>query len=216
MYNHGIKAIIFDLGNVLVDFDHMIAARRISKFSDIKIQEIFNLVFDSQLISSFEKGLISPDGFFLELKKILHLHISYEEFLSIWNEIFFLTPKNLKVYNIAARLKERYITALLSNINELHFDYLKKNFSVFDVFHKTFLSYEMHLRKPELPIYEEILKSLSLEPSCVFYTDDRIELVEAARIKVINSFQFTGVEKLEKDLSSEGVELNHPEYAKPA
>jgi putative hydrolase of the HAD superfamily len=156
-----IKAIVFDLGNVLVDFDHMIAARRISRFTNMQTEEIFSLFFDSQLTCLFEKGKISASDFFSQIKSHLKLNLNYEEFLPIWNEIFFLTPNNLKIYHLARKFKEKYTTVLLSNVNTLHFEYLKKNFSLFDPFHKIFLSYELHLRKPDHLIYEEVLKSLA-------------------------------------------------------
>ncbi|MCM8800226.1 MAG: hypothetical protein NC900_05845, partial [Candidatus Omnitrophica bacterium] len=132
MQNHSIKAIIFDLGNVLIDFDHMIAARRISRFCESSLDDIYDLFFDSSLTCLFEEGRLKPEEFFLELKRTLNLKINYQEFLPIWNEIFFLTPKNRAVYKIALNLKSNYTLCLASNINILHFEYLKKNFSVFD------------------------------------------------------------------------------------
>src|SRR3989338_5470144 len=103
-----IKAVIFDLGNVLIDFDHTISAKRISKFTEMP-----------------------------------------------WNDIFFLTKHNRFVYNLAQDLRKTYKLALLSNINILHFDYLKKNFSIFKPFHHIILSYEVGLRKPDPLIYKK-------------------------------------------------------------
>src|SRR4030042_6411170 len=101
MDNHRISAIIFDLGKVLVDFDHAIAAKRISAFTTKDPQEIFSLFFDSKLTGLFEEGKISPRDFFSGVQNMLNLEIGYEEFLPIWNEIFFLTEKNQAVYNLA-------------------------------------------------------------------------------------------------------------------
>src|SRR3989338_6206829 len=157
MDNNNIKAVIFDLGNVLIDFDHMIAAKRISKFTDKTPQEIFNLFFDSVLTALFEEGKITPLNFFSEVKKILNSKLDYAQFLPIWNEIFFLSEKNQAVYNLAKILKDHYKIALLSNINILHFDYLKKNFSIFDAFHNVVTSFESGIRKPDPLIYKKAL-----------------------------------------------------------
>src|SRR4030042_11370 len=121
MDNNRIEAIIFDLGNVLIDFDHTIAAKKISAFTDKNPQEIFDLFFDSPLTGLFEEGKISPQEFFSEVKKTLNFKLDYAAFLPIWNEIFFLTEKNHAVYALAKTLRDRYKTALLSNINVLHF-----------------------------------------------------------------------------------------------
>jgi FMN phosphatase YigB (HAD superfamily) len=208
MGNHNIKAVIFDLGNVLIDFDHMIAAKRISKFTDKTPQEIFNLFFDSELTALFEEGKITALIFFSEVKKILNLKLDYAEFLPIWNEIFFLTEKNQVVYNLAKVLKGYYKIALLSNINILHFDYLKKNFSVFDVFHNIITSFESGTRKPDPLIYKKTLDLLEAAPQDTFYTDDRAEFIEKAYNLGIRSFVFRDAEQLKRDFLGNGININ--------
>ena len=208
MGNHSIKAVIFDLGNVLIDFDHRIAAKKISRFTDKNPQEIFNLFFDSELTALFEEGKITPHNFFSEVKKILNSKLDYAKFLPIWNEIFFLSERNQAVYNLVKILKEQYKIALLSNINILHFDYLKKNFSVFDAFHNIITSFESGLRKPDPLIYKKTLDLLDATPQDTFYTDDRVELTEKARTLGIRGFVFKGIEQLKIDLLDNGININ--------
>lgn len=200
-----VKAVVFDLGNVLVDFNHLFAARRLQDLCDFTVQEIYNLFFDSELTCLFEEGKISPKSFFERVKQILNLKITYKEFLSIWNEIFFLTPKNKEVYQIAKKLKENYCVCLASNINILHFEYLKNNFNVFNIFDHIFLSYKLKTRKPADSFYRHILEKLSLKGEEVFYTDDRLELVESAKKLKIRGLVFLSVDKLKDDLISSGI-----------
>ncbi len=207
MDNNRIEAVIFDLGNVLIDFDHMIAARKISGFTDKTAQEIFDLFFDSKLTGLFEEGKVTPRNFFSEVKKMLNLKLNYTQFLPIWNEIFFLTEKNQAMYNLAKMLKNRYKIALLSNINILHFDYLKKNFPVFDAFHKIITSFEAGARKPDPLIYKKALDLLRAAPKNTFYTDDRAELIAKARTLGIRGFVFSGVEQLKKDFLDSGINI---------
>ena len=208
MGNNNIKAVIFDLGNVLIDFDHTIAAKKISMFADKTPQEIFNLFFDSGLTALFEEGKIAPLNFFSEVKKMLNLELEYNQFLPIWNEIFFLTEKNQAVYNLAKILKDHYKIALLSNINVLHFEYLKKNFSVFDVFHNIVTSFEVGYRKPDPLIYKKTLDLLQAAPQNTFYTDDRAEFIERACNLGIRGFVFRGIEQLKIDLLDSGININ--------
>ena len=207
MDNNNIKAVIFDLGNVLIDFDHMIAAKRISKFTDKTPQEIFNLFFDSELTALFEEGKITALNFFSEVKKILNSKLDYAQFLPIWNEIFFLSEKNQAVYNLAKILRDRYKIALLSNINILHFDYLKKNFPVFDAFHNIIASFELGYRKPDPLIFQKTLHLLEVLPQNAFYTDDRAEFTEKACILGIRGFVFRDAEQLKRDLSGNGINI---------
>ena len=208
MENNKIEAIIFDLGNVLIDFDHTIAARRISKFTDKTQEEMFNLFFDSELTALFEEGRISPQNFFTKVKESLNLKIDYDEFVPIWNEIFFLSEKNLGVYNLAKQLKSNYRLALLSNINILHFSYLQKKFPIFDAFHNIITSYEVGFRKPHPFIYQKTLEALGALPPQVFYTDDRPELTASAKELGIRGFVFRGIEQLKQDLFNNGIQIN--------
>ena len=208
MDNKRIKAVIFDLGNVLIDFDHTIAAKRISGFTDKTPQEIFNLFFDSRLTGLFEEGKITPLNFFAEVKKMLNLKLNYNQFLPIWNEIFFLSKNNQSVYNLVKILKGRYKIALLSNINILHFEYLKKNFPIFHAFHNIVTSFEVGIRKPDPLIFKKALDLLQAQPQDAFYTDDRPEFTERASGMGIRGFVFTGIEQLKMDLLDNGVNIN--------
>ena len=203
-----VNGIIFDLGNVLLDFDHRIAVSRIKKFSDKSEKEIYELFFDSKATEIFEEGKILPVDFFSKVRQELGLKIGFEEFVPIWNEIFFFTEKNHAVYDLAGNLKNRYRIVLLSNINILHFEYIKKTFPILDAFHNIITSFEVKSRKPKNQIYEEALRVLNLPAQNVFYTDDRSELIDSARQLGIRGFIFSGVEKLKKDLFDNGVYIN--------
>jgi putative hydrolase of the HAD superfamily len=205
----GYKAIIFDLGNVLVDFDHTIAADRISPFSDKPVPEIVNLFFDSSLTGLFEEGKISPEDFFIKVKEKLNLKLDYERFLPIWNEIFFISNKNQAMYGLAKSLKDKYTIALLSNINILHFNYLKEQFSVFDIFHHVIPSFAVGFIKPHPLIYEKALEKIGAQAEETVYTDDRTELIEKAENLGIKSFHFQNPDKLKNDFLSIGIK----EYA---
>lgn len=201
----GIKALIFDLGNVLISFDHQIAARKVVSFSKIPPGEIFSLFFDSDITGFFEEGKISSQDFYLEVKERLGLKLDYSQFSLIWNEIFFLTEDNLAVYHLAKGLRKKYKVALLSNINILHFEYLKDNFSIFDIFHNILTSFELGLRKPDPLIYRKAIDVLGVSPDEVFYTDDRDELIAVASKLGIHSYVFRNFERLKQDLLGCGI-----------
>jgi len=207
MQTDRLGAIILDLGGVLVDFDHRIAARRIAKFTDNEPEEVFDLFFDSELTRRFEAGKIQPENFFFEVKKILRADIEYREFLPIWNEIFFLSEKNHQVYRLAKFLRQKYRLALLSNINTLHYQYLKKKFDVFDIFDNILASCDLGLAKPDPLIYKKALDMLGVMPRQAVYFDDRAELVEMAAGLGVRSFLFRDTEQFKKDLLACGIDI---------
>ena len=203
-----IKTVVFDLGRVLVDFDHRIAARKISVLSRKPAQEIFELFFNSPLIQNFEEGKISPEEFFASVSQMLGISISFNEFLPIWNQIFFLSEENKAVYALGQALKNRYRLALLSNINTLHFNYLKENFPVFDIFHDIFASCEMGWIKPNPEIYRQVISRLKVKPGEIFYVDDRQELIEPANAMGLRGFIFKGAKQLKQDLVCCGIKCD--------
>jgi len=203
-----ITAVIFDLGNVLLDFDHRRSAQRLSGFTDKTDKEIYELFFDSGLTGLFEEGKISPLEFFSKVKGMLNARLDYQDFVPIWNEIFFFSEKNLAVYNLARKLKNRYITTLLSNINILHLQYIKKAFPIFDAFHNVLASCELGFRKPQIQIYQLALEIIDVAGPSIFYTDDRPELIAGAQALGIKGFVFEGVEKLKRDLLDSGININ--------
>lgn len=199
------SVILFDLGRVLIDFDHNIAVRRIKNFCSLDEKEIFNLFFDSDLTDRYERGVISSFDFFKEAKKMLKAEISYEEFMPIWNEIFTPHPG---MYEIVEFLKDNYRLYLISNINKLHFEYLQEKFGDhFKFFSYIFLSYELGLRKPDLRIYNLIIDYISTRPQNIIYTDDRVELIDAAKKIGIDAFQFVSVPSFKQELLKRNVEL---------
>ena len=146
--------------------------------------------------------------FFSRVKDILGLTVGLEEFLPIWDEIFFLTDENRAVYNLARILNERYTLALLSNINQEHYEYIKKTFLVLDAFHYCFTSFELGMRKPAPEVYKTIIRKLNVPAPDVFYTDDRPELVESALKLGLQAFVYKGISKLKRDLTGSGVDIN--------
>ncbi len=94
MILNNFEVILFDLGNVILPFNHYQIAEKLCQFSQNReFQEprrLFSYLFDLQegSINSYEVGKISSTVFFLSLKKLLSLSISFEEFIPIWNDIF--------------------------------------------------------------------------------------------------------------------------------
>jgi len=174
------EAILCDLGNVLINFDHKIAVKKILRLTPKNERDIYQLFFDSSLTKDYEEGKTSSVEFFKKVKSLLELDMEYNEFLPIWNDIFFETPLNKKIQNFLMAIKGKYKLVMISNINEAHYEFLKKKMPVFGEFYKLILSYEIGFRKPAKEIYDAALESVDIVPSKAFYVDDRADLIEAA------------------------------------
>lgn len=192
----------------MIDFDHRIAARRISSFTSKSEEEAFRLFFDSGLTGSFEEGRLSPVEFFRGVREALGADVDYTAFKDIWNGIFFVSDKNRAVIELCRRLRASLRLGLVTNINSLHFEQVKTMLPPLEeVFHAVVTSFECGVRKPHPSIYQQALKRLRLSADRVFYTDDRPELVAGARELGIRGTVFTGRSALEEELRAAGVSI---------
>lgn len=192
MIENKYDAVICDLGNVLINFDHTIAVKRILHHTPKKEGDIYNLFFDSPITKLYEEGKITEDEFFRRVKDSLELDIDYGSFLPIWNEIFFEAPLNIKMQDLIRIIKSSYKLVLVSNINKAHFEFLNKKFGIFSEFDKLILSYEAGFRKPAPEIYKLAMESVKVAPSRMFYVDDRRDLIEAGSKLGIKGMVFDG------------------------
>jgi len=193
---------LFDLGNVVIDFDFDIASRRLSPLCGISPEEVFQRMASWEGIPAFEEGKIEPPRFFETMKERLGFPFGYDAFLPIWNEIF--TEKK-EVSALLRRLLGRIPLALISNTNRLHFDYCYRTFPIIKEVGQFVLSCEVGFRKPDLRIYQTALSRFNAVPEKVVYVDDLQELVGAARRLGLEAIRFEGTGKLERDLLERGL-----------
>jgi putative hydrolase of the HAD superfamily len=123
-----IKLFVFDLGNVILPFEHRQIATKLHAKSLMQEgcspEVIFDAMFDfeSGMVNPYEEGLMSSAEFFSELKHKFWLDMDLGDFKDIWNPIFKEDPN---VNDAIIYLKEKgYPLFLLSNTNELHFSYI--------------------------------------------------------------------------------------------
>jgi HAD superfamily hydrolase (TIGR01509 family) len=192
-----ITTLIFDLGQVIVSFDHMELCRRASKHSPHEPEEIFTRMFHSGLMRRFETGLLAPDDFYREACRALDMNLPLEQFKTIWNTIFTL---NTDTARIIERL-QGFQLLLLSNTNCWHFNYCLENYPVLRLFNSLILSYEVGAYKPEKKIFEAALSSASARAQECIFIDDIAHYTEAARSMGIHTHTFTTAEKLEQFLN---------------
>ena len=201
-----IKAIIFDLGRVIVPFDFIHAYRRAEHLSGIPAAEIRARMAASGLVERLDCGQIAPRDFASALCRQIDLDVSYEDFCAIWNSIFL--PETLISEALLAGLAARYRLVLLSNTNVIHFEAVRRNYPLLRHFHSLVLSYEVGAMKPDPAIYQRAVKEACCAPSECFFTDDIAAYVEAAKGQGIDAVQFHSGGQTENELRARGVEWN--------
>ena len=199
-----IEVILYDLGNVILPFNHYQIAEKLSRYSrkkeDRDPQKIFSYLFDFQkgIINRFDAGHVSPQEFFQALKEHLGLSISFDEFIPIWNDIF---VEDKEVSRIILSQKGRWRLGLLSNTDSLHFNYILSKFSIIRAFDKWILSNEVGFKKPAVEIFQTAIAWASVEPQKILFIDDIKKHVEVAISLGIQGIHFISAEQLKKELS---------------
>ena len=196
------KAIIFDLGKVLVPFDFMLGYKALEPHCPYPVAEIRGRIAATRLVEPLEKGLIAPRDFVAQLSQALDLRIGYQEFCRIWSCIF---TGQLIPDAVLASLAARYRLVLLSNTNDIHFQMIRENYTLLGHFHDLVLSYEVHAMKPEAEIFQRAIERAGCPPEECFYTDDIASFVEAGKRLGLDAVQFESPLQIEREMNARGI-----------
>jgi glucose-1-phosphatase len=193
----GIQVIIFDLGKVIVDFDHRTICDRLARHCRFTPEEIYSKIFTSRLEARFDEGRISPEEFHAEACRRLGCDLDIPAFKKIWTRIFTI---NAGITALIRRLKKKYLLLCLSNTNVWHFSYCIEKFPVLKQFDAFILSYAVGARKPRRKIYAEAVQAARALPEQCCYIDDVPEYVQKAGELGMQGILFTSAEQLTRDL----------------
>lgn len=195
-----IKALIFDLGNVIVNLNMRDFYKKILPVSDNKEINIYKDLWEP--IEKFDKGLFSKEDFYIEAKKRFRFQdVDKEEFFNMFNSIF--DSLNYKLLDFIKKIKQdkKYKVFALSNTNPLHVEFLAKNIIDFrEHFNQVFYSYELGMIKPDLKIFLYVLEHINYKPSeCIFIDDNRKNVKVAEQIGMVG-IQFRNETKILEEI----------------
>jgi len=198
-----IKAILLDLGNVIVPVDFKRCHAAFSKASSLPPTEIPARLRPTGLGERFETGHMSPEEFAKEVCEILDMRVNQGQFWQIWSTIFL--PETLLSESLLAGLRRRQRLVLLSNTNAVHFQMVQERYPLLQHFDDFVLSYRVGATKPSPVIYQEAIARAGCRPEECFFTDDVGKFVEAARRQGIDAVQFQSQDQLERELARRGI-----------
>ena len=174
-----IRAVISDLGRVVLWFDNNIFLRKLAEragkpFSDVKA----TVHGDIELFRRFDGGVVTPYEVFERVTGLVGADISYEAFFEMYNDIFSL---NAPAVDILARVKAAGTkTLLLSNTDPERFGFVRTRFPEILFFDEYVLSYELKLLKPDPAIYLAAARLAGTQPQECVFIDDMEENVKGA------------------------------------
>jgi len=180
-----IQAIVFDIGNVLLPFDYERAGERLIEMNRPMTPPNRQDIIAAK--AELEGGIIERQEFLRRVLPEFDHRGSAEEFLRVWEDIF---ERNLPMEALVEELSPRYPLYLLSNISDIHREYIHKAYPVFGHFDDGVYSYEAGVMKPEGKIFEIARTQFGVNPDETLYIDDLADNVAAARQAGFISVQY--------------------------
>lgn len=178
------KAIIFDMGGVLVDLN---LGRCIEEFKKIGFDDVgqyLNRYHQLGLFGMLEGGELDEEGFYRELAPHCRPGTTDEEMKYAF--VSALDGMDPRKPDLLGRLSKKYKLYVLSNNNPLtvgdfHRMLAEAGHPMEELFEDTFYSFQLKLQKPSPEIFQYVLEHIDFEPEEMLFVDDSITNLEAAQ-----------------------------------
>ena len=192
------KVVLFDLGGVLVGSAGLAALR--SLLPHLSERQVSERWHRSRAVRLFESGRISPAAFAAEFVLEWQLPLGEAQFTASFAT--WVTGPFDGARALLESLRTRHVVACLSNTNAIHWAQLGELPELFDT---CLASHLTGFMKPDRQAYEHALHELRVAADAVYFFDDLLPNVAAARNVGMRAFQVRGFADLEPLLRAEGL-----------
>lgn len=182
----GIRNIIFDLGNVILNLDFNASIQAFQALGLDKAMLNRKLAYADPVFYQLEIGEISPETFRERLRQILKNHdASDQQIDDAWCAMVLDIPA--KRVKTLLQLGNKYRLFLFSNTNAIHIgrlllEFRKENgFDFPSLFEKVFYSHEIQARKPDLEAFQKVIELAGIIPNETLFIDDLEKNISAAK-----------------------------------
>lgn len=179
-----IKAIIFDMGGVLVDLDIEDCKKAFKeRLGYYDIDEIIDACHQKGIYGDLEEGILSADDF----RSIVLAGSRPDAVAEDVDEAMSHILVGIEPYKaeMLKRLSEKYELYMLSNNNPICVRYSRKMFEdagipLENIFRKCYFSYEMKALKPSETFYRNVVSDIALPAEQMLFIDDSMKNVEGS------------------------------------
>ena len=186
------KNVVFDMGNVLVNYDPDLVTRQYTDDPDL-IREVHNVLFCSQEWLKLDAGIISEES---ALRSVLKRFRTEEErslaarCFRDWDKYNMHPAPGMAeiIQELKARGNGVYV---LSNASIRLPQVYRRVMPAADLYDGVFFSAEYRCIKPQAIIYETFLKQFRLKAGDCFFIDDLPENIEGAEAAGMGGFCYT-------------------------
>ncbi len=181
----GVKAIIFDLGNVIIDLHYERTVQTLIQLSGFSGERLRDMLVQDPVLQALEVGTISEAEFRERFCTLLDIRLDDTAFDAMWNSFLGeIAPHRIERM---LALGSQFQTFVLSNTNSIHVRcfnahlHTRHGISRLDnLVDKVYFSHEVGMRKPNAEIYTHVLVQERLLPNETLFIDDRADNIQAA------------------------------------
>ena len=200
-----LRTILFDLGNVLLNFSHERMCRQVAQLFSASPELVRERILTSGAYLDFDRGRLTEEDLHGRLQSDLNKLSEINDLRRAVGDIF---EPNVQMHEFLPRLKAQELRlVLLSNTCVTHINWIRSHFETLSYFDDLVLSYEVGACKPDAKIFQAALNKIQCRPDECFYTDDIQEYVMAGRLHGLHAEVFTSANQFRKDLAALGVML---------
>ena len=200
-----LRAIIFDIGRVLIRVDVSRAMQGLATGTSFSPAELWSAIEKDPHWRDWQEGRMTPRDWYLHLAKKLGGGLTFEEFTNAWNRA--LDPAPILEQAMLEKLAANYRLALLSNTDPIHVAHIEKTYSFVELFRVKIYSCAVGASKPDPLIFRATLRALRVQAEEAAFIDDVEPYAQAARSLGLTGIQFQSPEQLTADLAASGVHL---------
>jgi putative hydrolase of the HAD superfamily len=205
-----IRAIIFDIGRVLIRVDVGRAMKELGSGLRLSPTELWSAIEKDPRWQDWQEGRIPAHDWHLHLTRRLGVTLTFDQFAHAWNQVLEPTPIHESL--LFETLSKKHRLALLSNTDPIHVAHMEAAYDFFRYFPKPARIYSnAHgASKPNPVLYAAALKACKAKASEAVYIDDIPAYVEAARSLGMSGIHYQSPESLKAELTALGVDLAAP------
>ncbi len=176
-----IDAIVFDLGNVLVEIDFERVVAHWAACAGRDPAQIRSRFSHGPAYQRHERDEIGTPEYFASLRAGLGIDLTDAQFLAGWSQVFVREIE--PVVAMLPRLAEHIPLYVFSNTNRAHHQEFARRFArALAPLRKVFVSHELGRRKPEREAFEAIAREIGTPIDRILFFDDLEENVAGARV----------------------------------
>lgn len=194
-FSSDVRAILFDLGNVLIDIDFGRCARYWSERAGIPANSLTARFRIDDAYRDFECGRIEAPDYYANLRRQLGIDLSDDTLREGWNAI--IRGEKIGIRDCIDKLAGRYPLFILTNTNPEHeIVWRHKHHDLLTFFDKIFVSSHMGCRKPDAETYRRTARLIGQPCSRILFFDDAEENVTAAQKCGMHAVHVTAVDTI--------------------